>query len=162
MINPITIQNQHQSYGLWKLHSIIKHILVIIDKKRIGGNIGFIMKDLPPKRKQVDEFPFFFLSLLASSSGLHHLLLLSFPSPMKTLSLSLSKKTNLRISYLSFFFSLILYISKQSPNLLSLFFLFLSKTHLLEIFIANNSPSTWGVFLSPNFILCTRKPFFFF
>ena len=41
-------------------------------------------------------------------------------------------------------------------------FLFFSpkKTHLLELSIANNSSSTWGVFLSPNFLLCIGKTLF--
>ena len=57
--------------------------------------------------------------------------------------------------------------SRQSPQkkiLESPIFLFLFlppyQTHSLEFFIANNSPSTWGVFLSRNFILCTEKTLF--
>ena len=51
-----------------------------------------------------------------------------------------------------------IFLSKQSPNLL--YFSLPFKTHLLELFIANSSPSSWGVFLSPNFILCTSKTLF--
>ena len=41
--------------------------MVIVDKKekkrKKGENMGFIVKNLPPKRKQVDQFPFSFYSL---------------------------------------------------------------------------------------------------
>ena len=53
MTNPITIQNQHQ---LWPLKVAFNHQTNPDNnrqkrKKEKKGNIGFIMKDLPPKRK---------------------------------------------------------------------------------------------------------------
>ena len=52
--------------------------MVIVDKKekkrKKGENMGFIVKNLPPKRKQVDQFPFsfYFLGFVISSTSLMH------------------------------------------------------------------------------------------
>ena len=55
-------------------------------------------------------------------------------------------------------FSLLSLFEKQSP---ALYFFLQPYTHLLEFFfIANSSLYTWGVFLSPNSILSTRKVIF--
>ena len=106
----------------------------------------------PSKKTCGHEFFFFSPKAMKNSSFLPLFSMRVASPPFENLPIFLY------LFYISLFFSPA--ISHCYISFLSL--LTSSKTHLLMLFVAISSTSTWEVFLSPNSITSTRKVFFFF
>ena len=157
MTNLITIQNQHQSHGLWKLHSIIKQILIIIDKKKNMREHMFYNEGLTSKTKIGRSISFILpLSLgfvFWSPPSSPHFLPFAYEN-----SLSLSEKK--QSPQFPIFLPLILYLSIQSPNLF--FFSHFKNPYVRAFYSKSKSFYVRSLPLSKFYLMHRKNSFFKF